>query len=68
MVTDVGTIRADNPLLLTVATAPPAGAACESVTVQVLPALDPSVLGLHCKDEITVDVTRLRLTLVEVLL
>ena len=50
--TEAGTVS--NPLLLESATvAPPAGAACESVTVQVDVAPLPRLLGLH-ETEVTV--------------
>jgi hypothetical protein len=49
-------------LLLNVTAAPPVGAILDSVTVQSLVVFDPSVIGLHCKDESTVAVTRLKFT------
>jgi hypothetical protein len=36
--------------------------------VQLLLAFDPSVVGLHCSDEITVGATRLMFTTCDVLL
>jgi len=63
-----GAVNDENPVLLREITAPPDAAAFESVTVQLLLAFAPSVVGLHCSDEITVDVIRLRLMLVDVLL
>jgi hypothetical protein len=61
-VTEVGTAKPGNPLLLNVTAAPPVGAILDSVTVQSLVVFDPSVIGLHCKDESTVAVTRLKFT------
>lgn len=51
-VTDVGTVRAVGALLVSVTTEPPAGAICESVTVQVVPLFDPNVVARHPKDVI----------------
>jgi hypothetical protein len=63
-----GTVNPVNPLAPRLMTAPPAGAAFESVRVQLLLALDPSVAGLHCSDEITVGATRLMFADCDVLL
>jgi hypothetical protein len=67
-VTLPGTVSAGNPLLLRVTIAPLPVAACDSVTVQLLLAFAPKVVGLHCSDETTVavDVVRLRFTLCDV--
>ena len=64
-VTVGGTFKLDNPLLLSVTTAPPLGAALDSVTVQLLLAFAPSVVGLHCSDETVVDATRLIVAVLE---
>jgi hypothetical protein len=64
-VTLAGALSADNPLALSVTTAPPAGAAFDSVTLQLLVAFAPSVVGLHWNDERTVAMARFKLTLWE---
>jgi hypothetical protein len=51
--------------LFSVTATPPLGAAFDSVTVQLLLALDPSVVGLHCSDETVVDATRLMVAVLE---
>ena len=50
-VTDAGTVS-EALLLARVTADPPAGAVCDSVTVQVLTALWPRLAGLHERDEI----------------
>ena len=57
-VADAGTVKAESPVRLKVTTAPLAPAALESVTVQLLEAFAPNVVGLHCTDETTVGATR----------
>ncbi len=57
-VTEAGTVRAVL-LLLRVTLAPPAGAACVRVTVQVLEAFCPKLVGLHARDETDTGATRL---------
>jgi hypothetical protein len=61
-VMEAGTAKPGKPLLLNVTTAPPVGAVLDSITVQSLVAFDPNVVGLHCKEEITVAITRLKFT------
>jgi hypothetical protein len=56
-ITLAGPVNADNPVLLSVTTAPADGAAFDSVTVQLLLAFDPRVVGLHCNDDITAGAT-----------
>jgi hypothetical protein len=58
-VTDPGTVRPDRPVLLRLTTAPLPPAAFDSVTVQFPLAFAPSVVGLHCSEEITVAAARL---------
>ncbi len=53
-VTVAGTVRAARPVLLKLTTAPPDPAACDSVTRQLLFALGPNVVGLHCSAETVV--------------
>ena len=65
-VTDAGTLNAGNPLLLNVTTTPLDGTALDSVTVQLLAVLGPSVVGLHCNEEITTAAARLTFTLCDV--
>jgi hypothetical protein len=65
-VTDAGTVNADSPLLLNVTVTPLPDAAFDSVTVQLLLAFAPKVVGLHCSDEITVATARLIFTLCDV--
>jgi Zn-dependent protease len=57
----------DNELLLSVilTAAPPLGAACDRVTVQVLDPFDPRLVGLHTSDEMRTVVTRLTLAVAE---
>lgn len=60
-----GTVRLDKPLLLSITATPPLGSAFDSATVQLLLALVPSVVGLHCSDETVVDATRLMVAILE---
>ena len=62
-VTDPGTVSPDSPVLLRLTTAPLDPAAFDSVTVQLPLAFAPSVVGLHCSEEITAAVARLMFTL-----
>ena len=48
--------------------APPAGAGCVSVTVQVLEELAPMPVGLQASDETSADAARLTVVLAELLL
>lgn len=50
-VKETGTVRADR-LLLKVMVMPPAGTLFERLTVQVLVALEPIVVGVHARDVI----------------
>jgi hypothetical protein len=66
-VTDAGTVRVEL-VLARVTLAPPAGAALVSVTVQVLDALAPRLVGLQASEEINTGATRLTEVLAELLL
>jgi hypothetical protein len=61
-----GTVKLENPLLPSVTTAPPAGAAFDNVTEQLLLEFELSVVGLHCKDETAIAAARLKFTDCEV--
>jgi hypothetical protein len=64
-VTDAGTVKA--ALLSEIAiAAPPVGAALLRVTVQVLEAFGPRLVGLHASEETTTGATRLIVALAEV--
>jgi hypothetical protein len=64
IVTDAGTVSAelvfDRAML-----APPAGAACERLTVQALEAFGPRLAGLQVSDEMSTDVIRLTVDFAE---
>jgi len=66
-VTDAGTVNVafvfDNATL-----APPAGAACVRVTVQLLDEFGPRLLGLHDKADTRTGATKLTVVLAELLL
>jgi hypothetical protein len=62
--TDAGTVRVAL-VLMRVTVAPPAGAACVRVTVQVLEALGPRLVGLQTSEETSTGATRLMLALAE---
>ena len=64
-VTEEGMTSPDKPVLVKLTVAPLAGAALESVTAQLLLALAPSVVGLHCREEITAAAASVRLTVCE---
>jgi hypothetical protein len=66
-VTDVGTVRVAL-VLVSVTTAPPDGAACVSVTVQVLDAFGPRLVGLHASVDTKTDAARLIVAFAELLL
>ena len=66
-VTDAGTVRVAF-VFVRATTAPPAGAACVSVTVQVLDAFCPRLVGLHTSDDTNTDAAMLMVTLAELLL
>ena len=57
-VTDDGTVSA-GLLLVSVMTAPPAGAGCVSDTVQEADEFDPKLAGLHNSEETTTATVRL---------
>ena len=61
-----GTVKLENPLLAKVTTTPPAGAAFDSETEQLLLEFELSVVGLHCNDEIAIAAAKLRFTVCEV--
>jgi hypothetical protein len=66
-VTDAGTVRV-GLLLVRVTLAPPVGAACVRVTVQVLVKFGPRLVGLQTSEETSTGATRLMLALAELLL
>jgi hypothetical protein len=66
-VTDAGTVRVAL-VFDKVTLAPPVGAALVSVTVQVLDALDPRLLGLHDTAETNTAAVRFTVVLAELLL
>jgi hypothetical protein len=57
-VTDIGTVRA-GLVAVSVTLAPPAGAAFVRVTVQLVDALDPMLVGLQASDDTCTGATRL---------
>ena len=61
-VTEIGVVRS-TLLLDSATTAPPAGAALESVTVQVVPPPDPRMVGLHANADTSTGATRLTVAL-----
>ena len=65
--TDAGTVRVAL-VLVRVTVAPPAGAAWVRVTVQVLEALGPRLVGLQTSEETSTGATRLTMALAELLL
>jgi len=67
IVTDAGTVSGD-ALLASVTTAPPAGAACVSVTVQALVEFCPTEMGVQTREEIWFATDNAMLVLAEVLL
>ena len=66
-VTDAGTVSVAF-VFVSATTAPPVGAACVSVTVQVLDAFCPRLVGLHTSDDTNTGATRLTVALAELLL
>jgi hypothetical protein len=66
-VTDAGTVSV-GLVLVSVTKAPPVGATLVRVTVQVLEAFRPRLVGLHASDDTSAGATRLIVALVEVLL
>jgi hypothetical protein len=63
-VTDAGTVSVEL-VLVNVTFAPPVGAACVSVTVQVLEAFCPRLVGLQVSVDTSTGATRLMLVLAE---
>ena len=66
-VTDAGTVRVAL-VLVRVTVAPPVGDGCVSVTVQVLDAFCPRLVGLQTSEETSTGATRLMAAFAEVLL
>jgi len=66
-VTEAGTVNVALEFAR-VTLAPPAGAGCVRVTVQVLEELAPMLAGLHASDETSTDAARLTVVLAELLL
>ena len=66
-VIDAGTVSTVL-LLVSVTAAPPVGAACVNVTVQVLEAFCPRLVGLHASEETVTGATRLTVAFAELLL
>jgi hypothetical protein len=66
-VTDVGTVSVAF-VLVSATTVPPVGATCVSVTVQVLEAFCPRLVGLHASDDTKTDAARLIVAFAELLL
>ena len=66
-VTDTGTVSVVL-VFVSVTDAPPAGATLVNVTVQVLEAFCPRLVGLHESDDTTMGATRLIVALAELLL
>jgi hypothetical protein len=64
--TDTGTLS-EALLLPSVTLEPPAGATCVNVTVHVLTALCPRLVGLHARVDTSADATRLMLAVCELL-
>ena len=56
-VTEAGTVKADDALLVNVTAAPPVNAASESVTVHVVPPFEVSVVNVHATPRIVGGVT-----------
>jgi len=61
-VTEAGTVRVEL-VFVRVTIAPPAGAALVKVTVQVVEALGPTLLGLQASEETSTEAARLTLAL-----
>ena len=66
-VSDAGTVRVAL-VLVRVTLAPPAGAAFVSVTVQVVEAFGPMLVGLQASDDTATGATRVTVVFAEVLL
>ena len=67
-VTEAGTVSSRIACWSSVTLAPPVGAACVNVTVQVLDAFCPKLVGLHARDDTVTGATRLIVALAELLL
>jgi hypothetical protein len=66
-VTDTGTVSVPF-VFVSATTAPPVGAACVSVTVQVLEAFGPRLVGLHASVDTKTGATKLIAAFAELLL
>ena len=66
-VIDAGTVNVAF-VFVSVTLAPPAGAALVSVTVHVLDALGPKLVGLHASDDTATDAARFTVVFAELLL
>jgi len=66
-VTDAGTLRVEL-VFDNVTLAPPLGAGCVRVTVQVLEAFGPRVAGLHASEDSSTGATKLTVVFEELLL
>jgi len=66
-VTEAGTVKVAL-VFVRVTAAPPVGAAFVSVTVQVLDAFGPKLVGLHAREDTRTEATRLTVVLAELLL
>ena len=66
-VTEAGTVRVEL-VFVRVTIAPPAGAAFVRVTVQVVEAFGPRLVGLQASEETSTEAVRLTLALAELLL
>jgi hypothetical protein len=65
-VTENGMNNADKPLLVNPTTAAPSGAAFDSVTLQLLVAFGPKVVGLHWSEDSTAAEAKVKLIVCEV--
>jgi hypothetical protein len=65
-ITVAGTVNAGRPLAFKATDIPLLPAALDGVTVQLLLAFGPNVVGVHCSEEITIAAVRLMFTLCEV--
>jgi len=63
-VTDAGTVKTAL-VFVNVTIAPPAGAACVNVTVQVLEAFCPRLVGLHAREDTSTAAARFTVVLAE---
>ena len=66
-VTEAGTVRIEL-VLVRVTLAPPVGAGCVRVTVQVVDELGPTLVGEHASEETRTDAARVTVVLAELLL